>query len=310
MPTEARHEPVRVLNVVLAKPRNWITVDVWDLTKLLARRWYLALPFLVATGAATLFLANTIQPDYKLISHVILTPAPALDGSDEAKATAATNPWTTLGASALAQSGKLSIGGEAVVEDLATRGLSDSYTVTIDNWTPIITIEVVGHTPAQAMATTDTLVSMFQTNIKELQKSQGAADAALMGVRRLPGDTLEASTSNVKRAVIAVGAAGLLLSCGLTVALDVWIRRRGAGRRSGYRSGFVPGELALTGGDPSLRGLTDQEVLALPVPPPIVREAGQSVPPPRTGVTVRPPDEDVTSTVILPLSLGRGTPRS
>jgi capsular polysaccharide biosynthesis protein len=290
-------------------------VDVWDLTKLLWRRWYVALPLLIATAAITVYLTSTVKPDYVLASHLLLTPPPAGDDPVETERAQATNPWIGLGSNALAQAGKLSIEGADVIEDLDTRDLSTSYVVSVASYSPIITIEVVAQSLPQATETANRLVAVFEANVEQLQKGQGASTSALMGVQRLPGDTLEERDSNVKRVMVAVGASGVLLSLGLTVAVDALIRRR---RRSvdidslaSLPSPLVPDPMLGAGRPPTLPAGAP---LTLPAgaPPPVPAEAPTS-PVPQLPLPV--PDEEPRTaeydmTVVLPLpSRGRGNKR-
>ena len=204
-------------------------MDFWDLTKLLVRRWYLSLPLMLSTLAGTAVLVVNIEPDHILTTHVVLVPPPG--ATEETAALQATNPWLSLG-SALAESAKLSIEGEDVIDGLDEKGLSDTYTVTVNPFSPIIDLEIVGNSSEQATETADRLISLLDRNVQQLQETQGAQPGTYTVVRQLPGIKLEESDSKVKRAAVAVGAAGLLLASGLTVMIDALLRRRQR-RRSG-----------------------------------------------------------------------------
>ena len=198
-------------------------MDFWDLTKLLVRRWYVSLPLMLSALAGTAVLVVNLEPDHILTTHVVLVPPPG--ATEETAALQATNPWLSLG-SALAESAKLSIEGEDVVEGLKDQGLSDTYTVTVNPFSPIIDLEIVGDSADQATATANRLIGLLDHNVQDLQETQGAQPGTYTVVRQLPGIKLEESDSKVKRAAVAVGAAGLLLACALTVMVDALLRRR------------------------------------------------------------------------------------
>lgn len=202
-------------------------MDFWDLTKLLVRRWYVSLPLLLSALTGTALLVSNIKPDHILTTHVVLVPPPG--ATEETAALQATNPWLSLG-SALAESAKLSIEGEDVVEGLKDDGLSDTYTVTVNPFSPIIDLEIVGNSPDQATTTADRLIGLLQRNVEQLQETQGAQPGTFTVVRQLPGIKIEESDSKVNRAAVAVGAAAILFACGLTVLIDAllrnWPRRR------------------------------------------------------------------------------------
>ena len=205
-------------------------MDFWDLTKLLVRRWYVSLPLMLSALAGTAVLVVNLEPDHILTTHVVLVPPPG--ATEETAALQATNPWLSLG-SALAESAKLSIEGEDVVDGLKDQGLSDTYTVTVNPFSPIIDLEIVGDSAGQATATANRLIGLLDRNVQQLQETQGAQPGTYTVVRQLPGIKLEESDSKVKRAAVAVGAAGLLLACALTVMIDAMLRRRSdAGPRS------------------------------------------------------------------------------
>jgi hypothetical protein len=276
-------------------------VDFWDITRRLVQRWYFALPLLILTGAVSLYLVQTIKPDYQLTSHLILTPAPSGDGSDQSKTILATNPWNTLGSTALAESSELAVVNDSVAKTLEARGLSSSYTVTLDQWSPIVIVETVGSTQAQAQATADALVTMLQKSVRDLQKNQGAADQSLMTLNRLPGDKLERTQAKLKRVLIAVVAAGVLLSCGITLAIDAVIRR-GQRRRP-------LGDDPLGDSPAADRVQTLQPVSAPPVTDQIRLPGAPTAPEPRPLRLIGPvspgPAVDDNSTIVLPLSLGQ-----
>ena len=198
-------------------------MDFWDLTKLLVRRWYVSLPLMLSALAGTALLVVNIEPDHILTTYVVLVPPPG--ATEETAALQATNPWLSLG-SALAESAKLSIEGEDVVDGLKDQGLSDTYTVTVNPFSPIIDLEIVGDSPSQATSTANRLISLLDHNVQDLQETQGAQPGTFTVVRQLPGIKLEESDSKVKRAAVAVGAAGLLLACALTIMIDALVRRR------------------------------------------------------------------------------------
>ncbi len=92
---------------------------------------------------------------------------------------------------------------------------------------PLMTFEVVGSSAELANATADELVRRYSDSVRALQDQ----------ARILPGDQVTASrlgssqgavasTGNRKRALAAVGGAGLLLTAGLTVGVDALLRRR------------------------------------------------------------------------------------
>lgn len=249
-------------------------MDFWDLTKLLVRRWYVSLPLLLSALTGTALLVSNIKPDHILTTHVVLVPPPG--ATEETAALQATNPWLSLG-SALAESAKLSIEGEDVVEGLKDDGLSDTYTVTVNPFSPIIDLEIVGNSPDQATTTADRLIGLLQRNVEQLQETQGAQPGTFTVVRQLPGIKIEESDSKVNRAAVAVGAAAILFACGLTVLVDALLRNWPRRRPLRNRVRFAPTPRRYIGRQ------------AVPTPPPLPS------PPPTAELTV--PIDRSTATV-------------
>src|SRR5215472_11558120 len=93
------------------------SVDFWDLTKLFLRRWYLALPVLLATAAATLVTVKSVNPNYIVDIHVQMIP-PVATGTDGQNDIAQRNPWLNLGPVALASASIVAVQDASVLDQL------------------------------------------------------------------------------------------------------------------------------------------------------------------------------------------------
>ncbi len=241
-------------------------MDFWDLTKLLARRWYLAVPILVVTAIAALMTLHSVKPSYIGDTHVQMVPPVPPKTSNGLDATQH-NPWLNLGVAALGNAAAVTIQDGSVLDDLKNRGESDDFTAILDDSSPLLTIEVVGDSPAQVIKTAADLTQRFDTAVLSLQQAYGVSNADLITTRSLDVATnIKQSNSSVNRAVIAVTGAGVIASVAFTIAIDAIIRRR-ARRRAG-----------LSNNRESLDGLPDMG----PNPP--------STPPPPPAAAANPAD--------------------
>jgi hypothetical protein len=263
-------------------------VDFWDLTKLLWRRWYFALPALVLTAVASVLTLVTVQPNYIATASVQLVPpitAPAQPGMASIEQR---NPWVSLGLDALANAALVSLTDGSIVEVLEAGGYSDSFTPTLSSSSPLLKLEVVGISPDQAIATADMLVRRYDQAVKDLQASYNVAPADYITTKRIDNTTigsLKESDSKVKRALVAVTGAGLLLTIAWTIGLDSLLRRR-ARKRSGLTTEFTPFDLP-PGPAPAASRFdraTEPPVSRLPLPEaiPAIRPFADR---PRTGPT-------------------------
>jgi hypothetical protein len=143
-----------------------------------------------------------------------------------------------LGAQSLANTAVRTLEQSSVLAALKAGGYSDTFTATLDDYSPMVTFAVTGLSREQAIATTDELIRRFSASIIDLQVGvYGVAEQDLATAKRIDlGNNIEEANANVKRAVVAVGAAGLLLTFGLSIGVDVFVARR-ARRRAGGSPG-------------------------------------------------------------------------
>jgi capsular polysaccharide biosynthesis protein len=202
-------------------------LDFWDLTKLLVRRWQVALPLLLLSAVATVLTVDRVRPDYVATAYVQLVPPVLKTETPDAPKPDQRNPWLGLGLQTLGNAAIVTVLDQTVVDHLKATGYSDTFTVTMGTTTPLVTIEVVGTSERQARDTAEQLVQKFTQSVASLQTAYGVTTADSITARRLDlGTNIKVSDSTVKRAVVAVAGAGLLFTAASTVGLDVWLRRR------------------------------------------------------------------------------------
>jgi hypothetical protein len=200
-------------------------VDFWDLTKLVFRRWYVAVPLLLVTAGATAYVGVAVKPDYKATAYVQLIPPAGATGSNAGPEYS--NPWIGLGLGALNTAATYATIDQTFLTQLLADGLSDNVTITDGYPAPIATFEVIGASQLQATRTMDMAIQRFNDSVKALQDDYGVKTKGLIVTRRLDeGKNLAQSGGKVKRALIAVAGAGLLVTIGVTIGIDAAIRRR------------------------------------------------------------------------------------
>jgi capsular polysaccharide biosynthesis protein len=202
-------------------------VDLWDLTKLLLRRWYVAVPLLLLSILGVVLAAQSVGPDYKAKGYVQIIP-PQSAGRQEDPATKRTsNPWMDLGYQALANAALLQVTDQTTLEAIAAKGLSDSITVTLGERTQLLEIEAIGATPAQASQTVQEVVKLLVAAVVAQQQPYNLATQDTIRTRVLnDGSGTEVVTSKIKRVLIVAAAVGILLTAGLTIGFDSLWRRR------------------------------------------------------------------------------------
>lgn len=200
-------------------------MDFWDLTKLVFRRWYVAVPLLVLTGIAAAYTTYNVKPDYKATAYVQLIPPPEASITTNIKELR--NPWLDLGLGVLNTAATYATVDRQFLNQLKTRGMSDNVVITNGYPAPIATVEVIGSSKEMAMGTAGEVVKRFNDVVKSLQDDYAVQTKGRILTRRLDtGNNLEETGGKVKRALVAVAGAGALLTAGLTVAFDAVLRRR------------------------------------------------------------------------------------
>jgi hypothetical protein len=233
-------------------------LDFWDLTVIIFRRWKVSLPLLLLAVGATAFVAVTAKPDYTMTSYVQLIPARVAPTDNPANA-ALRNPWNQLGVYTLGQAAIYATQDHEFLESLEAAKHTDNFTLTMTQPNPIVTVEVVGSTRADARATTELVIARLRGLVQSLQTGAGVQDKDIIATHRLDGgQNLEAAAGKVKRAVAAVAVAGLLVMAGGALGFDAFARRRARKRQereqieSSLQDG--PSTGAANGNDPVLPG--------------------------------------------------------
>jgi capsular polysaccharide biosynthesis protein len=225
-------------------------MDLWDLTRLLFRRWYFALPILLVSAIVAGLVSNSVKPDYRATGNVVMIPAPGDPADAELKAqnkpipSRPKNPWNDLGFNALGQATILQVMDQKTLEGFVEAGLSDSITVTMDQRSPIFIIEAVGSSPAQATGTVREVIKKLSEQVAAQQSSYGVMPQDTITTKTLTdGADVEIVTSKVKRVLVVTVGVGLLLTMAGTIGIDVFLRWfRNRRRKPGDDDGNVDDE--------------------------------------------------------------------
>jgi hypothetical protein len=259
-------------------------LDFWDLTVLIFRRWKIALPLLLLAIGATILVALTAKPDYTMTSYVQLIPAKVAP-SDNPGTAALRNPWNQLGLNTLGQAAIYATQDQGFLDSLKAAHRTDNFTLTMTYPNPIVTVEVVGRTRADALDTTQLVVDRLRGAAESLQRGSGVNDIDIIATQRLDrGQNLVPSSGKVKRAIAAVAAAGLLLTAGGAVGGDAILRRRARKRQElenaeaedGRTPETASGKAGVDGtAAAGVNGLNGQDA----APPPVVPQFARAAPP-------------------------------
>ncbi|MEV6813233.1 hypothetical protein [Micromonospora sp. NPDC051296] len=218
-------------------------MDLWDMTKLLFRRWYISLPLMLAVLVLVGVASQVVKPDYSATAHIQLIPPPVVTGPD-GRQKPIKNQWFDLGYAALGNATMIDVTRQSVLKQMAEEGLSDNVTVTMDR-VPLFEIEAVGNSPEQATATADRMLTLIEDAVAERQTSLRVAESDLITTLALDdGSEVEVQNSKVMRVMVVALGAGLLLTAGVTVGVDAILRRRTRRRAGNGTASATPEEAA------------------------------------------------------------------
>ena len=248
-------------------------MDLWDLTRLLLRRWYFAVPLLLATFVMVFLVTQTVEPDYKAKGYLQLIPPPGSDKPvDPLAPPRPRNPWLDLGYQALGNASLLKVTDQSTLEQLAKEGYTPSVTVFLSDRSPLLEIEAVGTSQVQATATVRKVIELLTEDVAEKQRPYRVRPEDTITTLPLgDGSDVEVVTSKVKRVLVVAAGVGLLITAAGTISADALLRRRPRRRLGLDASDIAPPPADGAGPDPNRamprRGVGEYQGAASSPPP-------------------------------------------
>ncbi|MFE6965606.1 hypothetical protein ACFVAJ_10845 [Agromyces sp. NPDC057679] len=195
------------------------------------RRWYILLAGLIATAGLLTLVPRYVPVTYDLTASVLLLPpANAVAPTGETKPVL--NPFLDLGGLDIA-AGVLanSLTDTRTVDQIAPEGSGIEYTVEEDASVSgsVLEFAVNARTEAEARAALAQLLELGEARLLQLQDEVAAAPAFQLRLMTVTDNTVaEPNFGNMVRAMIVVGAAGIVLTLLFAVSFDALRRRRKA----------------------------------------------------------------------------------
>ena len=219
-------------------------MDLWDLAKLMGRRWYLMAPMIILTLAATSWALLTIKPDYTSTGQIMLIPP-----ADRTPLTPAelqsTNTWVEVGEDIMAKALSISLNTNQTHKEIEGEGFSSAFEVAAEDRSSILTVTATATTPEAAQATVQRLEKQITREVEEMQARYKPKAGRAISTQVLDaGDTIEVVSSKVKRAAVVIIGVGLLLTAAVTIVGDNILRRRARTQqlRRGKADDLDPGD--------------------------------------------------------------------
>jgi hypothetical protein len=205
-------------------------MDLWDVAKLIVRRWAVSVPMLLLTAAALVWTGSTVTPNYTAQGNILLLP-PSVEVSPDQGQERAVNPWDT---DSLTGAVITLLRNQSVAQQLVAEGHTGTWEAERDVqfWT-VVNIEVTAPTAGEAQATIQRLSQLVAAEVSARQQGYGLTEGQQVGTVTLgAGENVEIARGNQMRALIVVFFAGAILTVGVTIGVDALLRKR-TGERVG-----------------------------------------------------------------------------
>lgn len=214
-------------------------MDLFDVARSCARRWYVLLPLLLIVGWFSYSVYSAVKPVY--YSSAVIGIAPPSVRVDDVP------PGVPL-----PRNGLLDIGGAPLIANMAAVGLREPSAVdrvvaagglptyvskmfpvpATMQQLPLIMVEVTDADPAAVTTTLDLVVAQADVTLRNLQQNARVPDDQMVEpfVVSPPGEPAVGTPSRT-RSTIAIFFAGAGLAVLVTVIADLLLTRFGANRR-------------------------------------------------------------------------------
>lgn len=278
-------------------------MDLWDVAKLMARRWYVALPVLVLTMIGAIATVQTVKPDYKATTNVSLLPPTKADEAGNGTGQTV-NPWD---ANSLTVATLTYLNSKRLHDQMKAEGFSDVWEADIDErLRGLIVIEVTAPTPELSQATARKLQELAAAEVARRQAVYNLDPGhQFTTIPFDDGDNIEIATSKMKRALIVVVGVGIIITIALTVSLDAFLRWRSRRREetSALRPTVVVGRQATQNATGEKQQPTDAPTPAGADEPPDTEVQPPSTPPSTPAPAGTPTEEETPAPIAQPMTL-------
>jgi len=202
-------------------------MDLWDVVKLIVRRWIISVPLLLLTVVALIWTAKEVTPNYTAEGNILMLPPTTEINSTDGERTV--NPWDT---DSLTGAVITLLRNKSLHEQLAGEGFQATWEAGRDvQFFSVINIEVTASTTETAQATVQRLSEVVAHEVNARQQGYGLTEGQMVGTVTLgAGENVGIARGNQMRALIVVLFAGMILTVGLTIGCDAILRTRATRR--------------------------------------------------------------------------------
>lgn len=217
----------------------------WDVMTALRRRWKILITGLLLTAIAALLAMKILPPTYQATGSLIfISPAISTTGS-AADPTQPANPYLNFGTPLAATADVIaaSVNSQTTANRLSGGGATGSYQVALDpnSDAPLMSVQATARDSAKATATRDIVITEIRRELADIQHGAGSPANQLIRVQVVTiSDKAPRVHGSLVRALAVILAVGVILSCGVAVAVEGISRGRKRAADEKARRGTAP----------------------------------------------------------------------
>ncbi|WP_433832308.1 hypothetical protein ACQP2E_15795 [Actinoplanes sp. CA-015351] len=225
-------------------------MDLWDLIKLLFRRWYITAPLILITALSAWLVATLVPADYRVTGDLMLVPPTSADAEPQSTP-GRVGRWTVT-----SLTGALVIfgGQDALKEAVAREGPARELQVQLrQGRTDVVEISVSASSRAEAYSALERTSKLLTVKLADLQEPFLRPGEQMISAQTVDlGNRMDVSTSKPRRVAVVIGGMGVLLTAAASIVVDAFARRRAhrqrmAGRAPSHDQAEIGRDISVSG---------------------------------------------------------------
>lgn len=221
-----------------------ISVDAWDMARVVGRRWWVFLPLSLLTLLLTLNVDSRIKPEYQTsVTLLLVGPSETVPQVDD-RIVKSINPYLNQGISTTASVMKVVLESPDSRRKVIEAGGSSAYSVGVQTRTPIMRIQIATRDRELTVKTAAVVADLLRDELKARQEAFNAPQASHITTQTLDAVGSVGEVRNgLKQIRVVILALGLGIATAATLmvnAMLAWLLRRRKDKvRLAAETGFV-----------------------------------------------------------------------
>lgn len=215
-------------------------MDLWQLTLIVLRRWYVFLPLCGLAYLGVVEAGESVQTEYQAEATVLLV-GPSQSLPFDPTKTVRTNPYLQQGLTTTGQAMHAVMSSQDVRQAMIEEGGTGNYVVEASQRNPLLTVSITAASAEQASRTSTVFPALLTSELDKLQDNARAPVGQRVTVQSLTaGDSPLGVRTGLRKAQAVAAGLGLGLAAAAALAFEalmIALRRRRANAETRRRNG-------------------------------------------------------------------------